>query len=349
VGCGGALLVRKLEINVTGKGSVVSTTGHLAAGSPAAHTGGTPSVQEKGSVVSTTVHHAAGSPAAHVAGTLAAQDIGHGVTTTRHNAAGTPAAHTAKARVRSNIWSRALPLMLGAHAALLAHGTNTTDRETEHTERVINSMHPSLVAAVATSDTASPWTVPAWLLDGTALSLKLDTQASVNLLPHAALVQLHADVRPEINSTGDFPPLTGFDHTVSSTARIVGRVTLPVHLLCHLKRDDQVVPQIWEKVPNVTFYVATGITTGFIGHPLLYDTTTAFAELHALIADPHITCSFPRGPSRALRSPPPKTRRAHGIRQREGTARSAARRRAWITAGGRPPRHRPHGHRTLPT
>jgi hypothetical protein len=99
----------------------------------------------------------------------------------------------------------------------------------------------------------------------------------------------------------------GFDETISGTAKLLGQVRLPVHLLAHVKRKGEAVPEVFERIPDVTFWAATGIgTAAYVGHPTLLADYSPFKELNALITSETATVLFPKGPSRTEREPPPK-------------------------------------------
>ena len=169
---------------------------------------------------------------------------------------------------------------------------------------------PLLVAAVAGprgSHATSPWEIPALLLNGTRFSLRMDTQAGCNLLPASLLEKLSADTRPALDTSLPAPTLVGFDHTISTAATLHGRVILPVHLLAHVKHHGEAVPHVFERIPSVEFWVASGIgDTAYVGHPTLSLSTSPFKELNTLITSDTTVVLFPKAPSLTEREPPPK-------------------------------------------
>jgi hypothetical protein len=125
----------------------------------------------------------------------------------------------------------------------------------------------------------------------------LDTQCQTNIIPAEFYDKLQPRFKPTLSPLTTNTVLTTFDGAVSAS-QISGTVTIPLLLLAHISHKDSVVPQVFERTPDITAYVVSGVKEAFIGHPSLSDPASPFSTFNSMLANTELEIRFPRGPSR---------------------------------------------------
>ena len=150
---------------------------------------------------------------------------------------------------------------------------------------------------------SSKWTIPLYSTCGLKVQTNLDTQSRTNIIPLSFYEALLPPFKPELAPLTEPTLLTTFDGNVA-TSQIMGSISIPLHLLAHVAHKGELVPQVFERVPEITAYVVKGVSEAFIGFPTLQDPESAFSLFNAMLTDPALEIRFPRGPSRVQLPPP---------------------------------------------
>ena len=150
------------------------------------------------------------------------------------------------------------------------------------------------------------WVIPLYTLDGHPFKARLDTQSDANLLPRKVFDLLAPNYKGKLDTSAPLPTLGAFDGATSTSTTVLGRVTIPVHILSHVVRHGELVPQVWERLPDVSWLVVDGLEHAYIGHNELSNSNSAFCELNEMLTASNMEVMFPRGPTVATKEPPPK-------------------------------------------
>ncbi len=149
---------------------------------------------------------------------------------------------------------------------------------------------------------------------GGAVTLRLDSQSDVSLLPYAVWEAIPTDLRPPLDPVPANATFNDFLDRNVSTDNFAGTVSLPVQLLATI--NDSGVESVYDSEPMVRFVVlapTSTVSTVLIGADQLSSPTNTFRSILHLLDDDSVKVAFHNvGPLRPVgdQIPPGQTRPA---------------------------------------